>query len=56
MTQILIHIRNKLFDRNKKVKDISFTTSILVIKQESRVFLSKVSTITRMRKHFNHKK
>ena len=37
-----IYSKNKLFDRNKKVTDSSYTTDRLLIQQESRVFLSNV--------------
>ena len=33
-----IYSKNKLFDRNKKVIDTSYTTDKLVIQQEYRVF------------------
>ena len=45
--QIFIHITNKLFDRNRKVIDSSYTTDRLVIQQESRIFLSIVQAITK---------
>ena len=42
VTQLFIHITNKLFDGNKKVIDNSYTIGRLVIQQDSRVFLSNV--------------
>ena len=42
VTHIFIHIKNKLFDRNKKEIQFIHNWQTIVIQQESRVFLSKV--------------